>query len=912
MVPMSSRSSPKSNTNMADHSLRDMIERFVVVDTFLWRTSSQVLPMNLNLADYRASTPKYLKSYILPQALLDKSVLLREKLNNFMLMRADIEIDIKVNATPFQQGALAMVYDPRVLNTSKFRGEGSEFLASVTSLPHRVMYLEKTNAMTFEVPYANIVDYINLTDTDSTFGVLNIYAFSPLRGISGEEQVDVTVRARFKNLELKVPTDNSLNSQLKYREMARRALDPPVYSENLGLTAQSLEGEKIGPVTRIAGAIATIGGALSGVPVIGNAAAMVGWFARGVGNVATAFGWSKPIDLIMPVAMYARPAAYMGNTEGKDASVMLAQIADNAIDPSDMIPSGLDEMALSFIFARPNTIGRITVPKPVFLQEDILFSWEVAPFNYMSAQLDSNGQDFCLGSFSFASLMYKLWRGSIEYSLTAVKTQYHSARVMAVYFPNRTRSEIPAKYGEAMTTNSNVLFDLTANAEDEFSLTRPIVIPYTSEEPWKQTLHKDIDGNYVANTMKTSIGTVAVYCINELVCPDTVAQEVTFLLQVKAGPDYEVAVPQIQIQGGFANVVPPNIEPELIGLINTQFVGDCLLQSASIGSNPEITQSGNTVIQQASFGSAVWVKLDGKTFSVPDGTYYVTLVLSIQQNELYLQPGLKNFTVIVRDGLVDTISCEYLTNLIATNGTQSVNFSVASPSHLMIGQMDEGAVLPTPTDTVVAERSPSLDLTRCTTGEYCKSLRPLTKRFVHTRDLTDTVALTPADFNNYDPAGTPSGSVGQRSWADTSGQGGFLPESWLNLVSYLYRFSAGSVRSKIFVPWDVRTTTSLHITDDLRADFNTLESDPAFVQAGVLNNAVETTIPYYGQYRARTVGDQVRGQSAIQRFAPSEPGVYPYYEAAGDDFTFWFLIGPPVMRPIDVIPVTIPVITEPA
>lgn len=884
-----------------------MLERFVLIETFKWTSTDLVLPMNLTVSDYVNNVPKFKRQYVLPQALLDASQLIRQKLNNFMLMRADMEIDVKVNANPFQQGALLAAYFPRALSTSKFRDVGTEFMASVTSTPHRTLFLEEGNSMAFRVPYANIYDNIDLTATSDSFGTLNLYVLAPLDGGTSNESVDVTVRLRFVDIQLEVPTDNSIMTQEKYREMERAFYASKTQSRTIhGLRAQMTEGEKQGPVSRISGAISVIGDTLSGIPFIGAAAKQISWVSRMVGSAASIFGWSKPLDLTMPRAILNRPAAYMGNTEGPDSSYMLASIADNAIDTSTMTPANLDEMALGYIFGRPNTVARITVPKSSMTAGKLLFSWEAAPASYFTQQRDSNGQDFCFGSFSFAACLFKLWRGSLEYTLSAVKTQYHSARIMAVYFPNRTRDEIPENYGELMTTNSNFIYDLNATDGSEFSMAQPIVVPYTSNMPWKNTLAKNAQGLYDQSSLKTCVGTIGVYCINELVCPDTVAQQVTFLLQVKAGHDFEVAVPQIQLQAGFAPTVPSNFLADFVSLLNNTFLLTQGITSTTAGQNPDIYDDNTgTSIRQSDpqVGGADWIKTLGETLNVPDGNYSASVSVVFSNSKL--PSGNMDFTVSVLDGQISKCTTPYFGALADISDTETTYISFLSGFR---AQMEDGAVEVPPTQDLLVNAHSSHDVSRGTTGEYVRSLRALIKRFVLTRLVTSDVALTPADFVNYDSTSVSSQLIGTRGWSSSTGEGDFVPESWLSLVSYLYRFCAGSVRSKIFINRGVEAVSSLNLSETLTTEFDTIQQDPAFVQHGNINNAVETTIPYYGQLRARVVGDQPNGLTAKQRFEASAPGPWKYYEAAGDDFSFWFLIGPPVMRPYDVGPIIPPVI----
>jgi hypothetical protein len=913
-MPMTSSAVSKANTNMETHSLVDITERFVVNDVIPWKTSSPVVPMNVTELDYIAGTNRALYTARLPQAILEKSQTIREKMNQFMLLHCNIRINIQVNANKFQQGMLMVVYLPKIAATTKFRNDGCTFLASLSSFPHRNMLIEKENALEFEVPYASTVDHIELTNPDDAFGELRIYVLSTLMGQTSAEEVSVTVKLRFTDVQLHAPTQNSLNSVQKYRDLARVALNAPVYTSNLGLQAQMAEGEKEGPVTKIANTIATVSGALSGIPLISEAATVVGWFARGVANIATAFGYSKPTDMTMPVSIYNMPGAYMGNTEGKDASRMLAQIHDNGIDASDMIPSKQDEMALSYIFGRPNMIARITVPKEDFARTQLLFSWAVAPFNHYAQQIQSDGQDFCFGTFAFASCLYRQWRGSINYSLTCSKTSFHAGRMVAVYFPNSTRSELPPVLGELLTTNSNVVLDLSADQGTAMDLSRSLLAVFTSALPWKQTMWKNAEGKYRSDTLITSNGCIGIYCLNDLVCPETVAQEITFILHAQAGKDYEVSIPSIQLQGGFAPVVTAPIQQKLVDLINEQYSNQgTLYVSGAIGDTPDIFEvildppSSAIAIQQGVVANkSEWLFLDGEEFRVPDGSYSTQIRLDFTPATL-ISSGDVLFTYDVRDGQID--NAQSFSLQIAEVAEDQVLTVVASVP--LVAQMDEGAVIPTKQEEWLVHPTYHNDLTKSTTGEYCKSLRGLTKSFIHTRNLNSECALTPVDYQSFDTATVGAIPNGTRVYINASGVATPLPESWLSLASYIYVFCAGSFRSKVMIPWDVISSTSMCPTTSQRTEFGLHKFSPEFKQAGVVNPLVETTTPFYSQVRANVIGGQPDGLFAKQAISFSKDGSYEYMEAAGEDYSMWFLRGPPVMRPYDVVMTAIPNVAPP-
>lgn len=924
-TPMPSNLVENTNDNVAQHNLKDMLERFVLVDTFKWSSSDSLIPMHLDPSNYIAGAPSYLKQYLLPQAILDNSELHRQKLNNFMLLNADVEIEVKANSTPFQQGALLKVFFPKSLATTKFRAQGNEFLAAVTTTPHRVLHLEEGNSMKLTIPYANILDMIDLTDTNNTYGVLNIYALAPLAASESPTEVDVSVRMRFVNLNVSVATDRSIMSQAKYLNLEKQRIDTllntPGPTRIPGLVAQSSEGESEGPVTRIANAIGTIGETLAGAPVIGTAARLVGWFARGVAGVASVFGWSKPIDLTMPRAFYNKPACYMGNVEGKDASHVLAQISDNAIDTSSINPSNEDELALSLITGRPNYIGRYSVSKQDFTANKLLFSWEVAPWNSLMQQQHANGQDFALGGVSFAYLMYQYWRGGMDYCLSCVKTAYHSGRLVAVYFPNRTRTEVPAVFSQEMTTNNHIIYDLVAKDGDSNSLSMPFSVPYTSNEPWKLTLAKNQNGLYDASTFKTHIGVIAVYCLTELVCPPTVNDKVTFLLQHRAGKGFDVAVPKIQLQGGFAvDQAPQNPSVELASAINATLPSDMgVVYPAAVGDTPNFDDFGYVYINQDNDDYTTWPALEGVEIPLIDD-YYTNVVVNLAFDPANFSGGEYVFNFTVQDGALTSVNSNKIQVITAYENQITVDITATSVAkhldidfHGLRAQSSDGAAETFTSNTELAHGSEH-DVTRYTTGEYCKSLRPLMKRFVKVAEIKGGEAVTrqPAEFDNYE-SGDMTQPIGNRSVYVTDGttsRGAYMPESWLSLISYLYRFCGGSTRTKTFIPWNGIATSSLDMIDTFATSIGRPPTEPAFVQAGVVNNAVECSIPYYGQYKARTIGDQLRGRGSAQRFVVTgTTDKSDYYEAAGDDFSFWYLVGPPVMRPVDVNVTSIPTLS---
>jgi hypothetical protein len=893
MTPMDSTMISMANTNRDVHTLTDMVERFVVIDNFKWSSTATQLQQHYPRTASDANSTYYLKKYLFPEQILSNSSLIRQKLNNFMLMKADLEIDIKVNATPFQQGALLVSYYPRT--TDNFKTRTSESLASVTSAPNRILQLEEGNSITMTLPYANEADYFDLTDSDDQFGGIYLYVIAPISEAVSPTEADVTVRARFVNVELAAPTDNSILTQTKYidiemerlqhhrsRVVTRRGMDTHFYGQ-----AGKAEGE-VGIVSKVSDAVGTVAGALSGVPVIGGVAKTVNWVSRAVGGVASVFGLSKPTELLATHRVVSQPATQMANFEGKDTSIVLGGIADNAIDTSSMIPSKVDEMSLEYMFARPSIIKRTTVSKTQFTGKQLLMSFDVAPVTIDNLQSDN--KTLTLSAFSYAACFGLYWRGSIEYALQITKTVFHSGRFMAVYFPNTSSADLPATYSESMTTNLNVIYDLKAKADEEHSLEKPLVIPYTSNAPWKRTLKPSINGMDVYSADVT-IGSVGIYALNELVAPDTVSDEITLLLRQKGGKDFEIAVPSIQMRTGYASS-PSTDEDVFLADLNAAYA-NVYQVDAEIGalSKPiydvEDVPPGSTNFVAINPSGSIdwsWVNLVDLPTTLADGVYTFNLFVDFQVAEI--TSASLAFGITVTDGKYESVTTSRL------EGTSSdvVRFNIRVSKPVFYGQ--NGEYDEANSEEVFGAITSTRSISSTTTGEYLKSARALIKRFVQVADFSSGHSFTPV-YQHTDDAGF-------RSYDTKTNVVNEIGESWMSIVSNLFRFHAGSVRYKLFSLWNDEITAAARISNSVKVGLAYKGVDPAYSQVLVSNGCVEIQIPYYGTRRARVVGDDTPKTSLAGMQVFTTGTRFPtVYEAAGDDYSFWFLVGPPVMTHVN-------------
>lgn len=781
-VPMPSTTTQMALNDNTRHEIISILERPVNLGTFEWKTADGALPIQLSPTDYDADTQNYLQQFNFPQDIFTNSPLVVDKLKNYQYLKANIEIEVKINAQPFLQGALMLVYNPYYNQTGDFRRKGTRFMASQTSCPYKIVSIEEGNSVKLTCPYANIYDLFDLGNSQNQFGSAFLYVFSTLRGPNAAETAKYTVFARFVNPQFYVPTQNDVIAAARDQHDIKR-LESKGYrvaqSETKPVSASDTgEVETPGPVSKIASGVTTVADVLSGIPVIGKFASTVAWVSRAIGKTAASFGWSKPTSIQPQCKSVIKPNNTLIHTEGNDDATTLALLQDNGIDGSSFIPENKDEMSFEYIFGRPNYFHAQTANTALFSANKKITAWEVSPLSQYQYNNSEDSQTLYLGSFAYASMMGTFWRGTINYDIMLIKTPYHQGRFAVVFLPETNLADVPDTLGELLNTNYNVVCNLKDRQDEMGRTTFRVSVPFVSNTGWRETYRRTTNTSNPgpdATTLDTKTGCLAIYSLVDLSNPPTVADDVTFYIAHSGGEDYQIARPLMNLAPGF-----------------------------------------QSRYAQSDIGSVF----------IPE---------------------------------------------------------------------DENLLVPSHTPQ---------DVTAQTTGEYFQSLRALMKRFGLFADLsqnTNYVGLRTRHMTE-DPFS------GARTMSRLNFSDRVIPTPWY-MSSFLYRFYNGSSQLKVipytpgvvaesFLSFDEDTTDQTEVAPQMAF------GQPLFQQIQQMSGAFEVRTPYYRGVRcdvvdsnqAPVLGD-VRTNIRCRNLANygGNDQVSPLYEAAGDDFNFFFMIGPPPM-----------------
>jgi len=770
---MPSSTTPAALDDLTRHDLRTILERPVKLGTFTWSSTDEPLPISLSYADYMSDKVNYLNKFDFPQVIFQNSALIREKLQNFQYFKADVEIELKVNAQPFVAGMPALVHNPYYDQVQDFRRKGTRFLASQTSCPHKVLSLEKGNSMKMTIPYCNIYDYFDLGNSENQFGTVFVYVLSPLRG-SATTSVQYTVFARFVNPQFYVPTVNEIMPEFATQETIKKLKKKGVQF------AQSDTGEvvKPGPVATMMDTVATVAHGLSSLPVIGSISSSVAWPARMAANIATTMGWSKPTKVCNQETRVIKPGQTLIHTEGADDGTTLACFQDNGINPSASIPEKVDEMAFDYILQRPNMFHRFTVNSAAFSANKLLSKWEVSPFSSYQYPDTTDTKTLYLGSFALTAMTGTMWRGTINFDITTIKTRFHQGRYAVVFFPETTMDKVPDTLGEELTILNNVIVDLQ---DETISPTMRFPVKFASNVPHREPVKFKEDGTPDATTLETSIGTVAMYSLNQLSNPETVASEISFIISHSGGDDFLVDRPLMNLAPGYDK------------------------QYAQSDTGPVVIPSTSINIQ-------------------PGGTTH--------------------------------------------------------------------------------------DPRTQTSGEVFKSYRAFIKRAGRLTALRDEPLFTGLKLNHYRESDTKGNRIIKSGTIEVPA----LPTP-VYMASFLYRFYAGSTSLKVVprAPW--KTVESyLSVDENMDTQIYGFKDQsggqPVFEQQQNVSNIYEVKAPWYRAIRSEVVSTTQKpllGGVRLNIRSNNNTGIGnngsdSVYEAAGDDFHYFFLVGPPPMVSIKLIP----------
>ncbi len=500
-------------------NIKDMLAKDYYVSTYTWTNSSA----NTTLVS------------VDPVTVISTSVF-ANKLAGFNLLRCKMHLTIKINASPFQQGALIIRYLP---STDAY---GANWLATrtinlttKTQQPSIIMLANQTSAELI-IPFISPADYYDILNSPYNMGKFYIDVMSPLlTGLSGVDTVDITTYIRFTELELSAPmVPNSMSSK------------------------EASAVSSTGSISKGLRVAAKVAHTLSAIPSLAQYTAPTAWALDRAAGVASHFGYAHPqMDQpLMPVATHG--FRDMATSDGVDGAYKLAVLRQNEVKVlKDVTPRTEDEMSMRWLLSREAYLQSLTWTTSTS-QGASLYGTFVSPSTLYAADAYASGAKTATYHTGppvwYLSPLFRFCRGSLKLRLQFIKTQFHTGRLEIIWQPTYDGASTPTDTTLCLREVVDIRF------ADEVDLLLPYILPF----------------NY--QTTLESVGRIQIKVLNELRAPETVSATINVLMFWSAGPDFEFAAPI----NNTTNVYPPlmvgNSDPLPTEVIGGEYIPPPTLQ----------------------------------------------------------------------------------------------------------------------------------------------------------------------------------------------------------------------------------------------------------------------------------------------------------------------------------------------
>lgn len=532
------------------HTVVDFLSRPIEAQNFTWNTSDaagQELGVRTLLPEDWLSTP-----------------MVREKLSGFAFLKCGFKIRVQVNAMPFHQGRLLIIFDP-LFQQMQYIPSNIRHFGGVTGF-HRVdLDLSESTGAELHVPFRCNLPYFDLVRAIGHLGVVRIFVYSQL---AGALPVEGTVWIEATDISVQMPTGVApfprAIAQGEFPE-SEKTKDPRASHATIGVQADPLaidapefeyaddeyyEGDitipqnvevkeqQAGPSMWNSGkrgwgergfsVARSICNALVGVPAIGSFGLIGSWVSGLAENVCSLYGWSKPRDVAKTTRIVPAFATDMVNFNGDSKAKVLALDSKNrAVIPKEVFGTDADEMALSHVLARPVFTARFT-QDTTQVPNQIIFKWPVSPaacykttFGPFKVKLNTY--------LSYCSEMFKAWRGGIKYHFKVVKTRFHSTRIRIFFVPGVFEDT------DITLIDTNKIYSKVVDIRDLTSF--DFEVPFVYNQPWMSL--KEVDPLFDQLSESLPTGMIYVEVLNTLVVGGGASNSIEYLIESSAGVDFQ-------------------------------------------------------------------------------------------------------------------------------------------------------------------------------------------------------------------------------------------------------------------------------------------------------------------------------------------------------------------------------------
>jgi hypothetical protein len=474
-------------------------------------------------------------------------------------VRFTMVFHLQVAATPFHQGLVCMSFQHGqtlgLLNGVYRRG--SETPTS-TNIPHVRLDINNSTMACLRVPFLCTEEFVRVSAAETSSTILGELCVNSLTDAplgTGATAPTLKLMCHLEDMEFFGASPQEVREVI-LQSALNKEFKTDAYPMSSALAAAS---ESMGFVGKAVPSLAALTGTL-------------GWAAKASAGALRSFGFSKPLIQDPPMKMVMYDSICENNTDKPQAGIMLATTSENrvAIDAT-LGGSNIDQMALSYVLAQPSQISMFNLT--VDQINTMVWGTQVSPQNMAfragkssgfidNANPSNSANCKILGNLGYFGGMFRLWRGSITYRFTFVKTKYHAGRVLITYTPGVKFSQQLSVQTPDINKGPPQPFGLSAIVDLKDDNVVEFVVPYSAPTPF-------LPFNY-------SMGDLSVVVIDHLTHPSTTANSVSVLVEAFS-TDMQLSCPNaplyapmpaggtVTFQSGLSNVFNDKVDESTAG-----------------------------------------------------------------------------------------------------------------------------------------------------------------------------------------------------------------------------------------------------------------------------------------------------------------------------------------------------------
>jgi len=445
------------------------------------------------------------------------------KLQGFNLCRGTAVLKLVLNANPFQAGMLLLHFIPNV--TERQTGTEAMFNCSLsTKVQQPSIAIDcRDSAVELRIPYVNAYNWYEIKAQLHDWGTYYVSVLSPLTtGDSTQLTADVSLYLSWENFELAAPLCAQANDVFSSKRLVSDKEQEAVGA-----------GRPISNALRVASKAAD---AMTGVPEISAFMGPVSWALDVVSQVASFFGFSKPISQTVTTYVVENANRYQATSDGADIAYPTSWRTDNKIKLlEDVTIRKEDEMSFAFLkkvetlcLPGNNTSYSLTWSDSAASNTSLASSpIYVLPTGLYYSSTTTDGAHVTTwhagNPVYYLSQYFSHWRGSFRLRMKFVKTQFHSGRLQVTWTPGETNLTAP--------DTSTAVLSLREIIDIRYCDEVILELPYLITSPYLPVFNTDAAGGHS--------GLLDVRVLNELRAPETVSSSIEILMFWSAGDDFE-------------------------------------------------------------------------------------------------------------------------------------------------------------------------------------------------------------------------------------------------------------------------------------------------------------------------------------------------------------------------------------